>query len=201
MSGASFAVGSVTLDRLHLLVAELRKWNPAINLVAASTLADAWRRHIAESAHLADLVEPPVHWADLGSGGGFPGLVVAILLAERSPQSRITLVESDGRKAAFLRQTATLAGVSVVVINRRIEEVPALRAGVVSARALAPLVRLLPLVHRHIAPDGIGLLPKGVRVAEELASVAGTWSFDLRRHPAPSTGGGDVLEIRNLRHA
>jgi 16S rRNA (guanine527-N7)-methyltransferase len=200
MSGAPFTAGEATLDRLHLLVAELRKWNPAINLVAAATLADAWTRHIAESAHLADLVAPPAHWADLGSGGGFPGLVVAILLAERSPGSRVTLVESDGRKAAFLRQTAFLAGVSVAVIDRRIEEVPPLRAGVVSARALAPLGRLLPLVHRHLAPEGTGLLPKGARVAEELASVAGTWSFDLRRHPAAGAGGGDVLEIRNLRH-
>ncbi len=194
------AAGPQTLARLETLVALLRKWNPAINLVAPSTLADAWNRHIVDSARLADLVPAPPHWADLGSGAGFPGLVVAILLQERSPETRVTLVESDGRKAAFLRTAAQTAGASATVLNARIEAAPPLEAQVVSARALAPLHRLLPLAQRHLAPGGTCLFPKGARVAEELASVAGTWSFGLVRHPSPGPDGGEVLEIRNPRH-
>lgn len=193
--------GPETVARLETLVALVRKWNPAINLVAPSTLADAWDRHIADSARLADLVPAPAHWADLGSGAGFPGLVVAILLAERSPATRMTLVESDSRKAVFLHSAAQATGVAVDIRNARIETLVPLGAQVVSARALAPLDRLLPLAHRHLAPGGTGLFPKGARVAEELASVAGTWSFDLVRHPSPDPGGGEVLELRNLRHA
>lgn len=189
-----------TLERLQTLVALLRKWNPAINLVAPSTLADAWTRHVVDSAGLVDLVAAPTHWADLGSGAGFPGLVVAILLQERAPSTRVTLVESDGRKAAFLRTASQATGVAVTILNDRIEALPPLGAQVVSARALAPLSRLLPLAQRHLAPGGTCLFPKGARVAEELASVAGTWSFGLVRHPGQGSGGGEVLEIRNPRH-
>lgn len=189
-----------TLARLETLVALVRKWNPAINLVAPSTLAEAWDRHIVDSARLINLVPPPALWADLGSGAGFPGLVIAILLAEQSPGTRVTLVESDGRKAAFLHSAAHATGVTVDVRNARIEALAPLEAQVVSARALAPLDRLLPLAHRHLAAGGTCLFPKGARVAEELASVSGTWSFDLARHPSPDAGGGEILELRNLRH-
>jgi 16S rRNA (guanine527-N7)-methyltransferase len=188
------------LARLQTLLALLRKWNPAINLVAPSTLADAWNRHVLDSAGLVNIVSPPAHWADLGSGAGFPGLVVAILLHDRAPDTKVTLVESDGRKAAFLRTVAQATGVAVTVIADRIESVPPLGAQVVSARALAPLDRLLPMAQRHLAPGGTCLFPKGVRVAEELASVAGTWSFGLVRHPSHGPGGGEVLEIRNPHH-
>jgi 16S rRNA (guanine527-N7)-methyltransferase len=189
-----------TLARLETLIALLRKWNPAINLVAPSTLDEAWDRHVVDSARLASLVAPPVHWVDLGSGAGFPGLVVAILLHERAPASRVTLIESDGRKAAFLRSAAQATGVPLTVLDARIETVPPLGAEVVSARALAPLDRLLHLAQRHLASGGTCLFPKGARVAEELASVAGTWSFDLIRHAAHGPGGGEVLEIRNPHH-
>lgn len=193
-------VGPETVARLEALVALVRKWNRAINLVAPSTLADAWERHVLDSARLVDLVAAPARWADLGSGAGFPGLVVAIILAERSPETRVTLVEADGRKAAFLHRAAQAAGVTVDIRNARIEALAPLGAEVLSARALAPLDRLLPLAHRHLAPGGTCLFPKGARVAEELASVAGTWSFDLVRHPSADPGGGEVLELRNLRH-
>jgi 16S rRNA (guanine527-N7)-methyltransferase len=189
-----------TRTRLETLVALVRKWNPAINLVAPSTLENAWDRHIADSAYLVDLVPPPPHWADLGSGAGFPGLVVAILLAERSPATRVTLVESDGRKAAFLHTAARTLGVSIDVRNARVEALAPLDAQVVSARALAPLDRLLPLALPHLADGGVCLFPKGARAAEELASASGSWSFDLIRHPPPTAAGGEVLEIRNLRH-
>jgi 16S rRNA (guanine527-N7)-methyltransferase len=188
------------LGRLQTLVALLQKWNPAINLVSPSTVAESWNRHVVDSARLVDLVPAPTHWADLGSGAGFPGLVVAILLHGREKRTRVTLVESDGRKAAFLRSAAQATGVAVDVLNDRIEAIPSLQADIVSARALAPLDRLLPLAERHLAPGGACLFPKGARVNEELASVAGTWSFDVVRHPSQGTGGGEVLEIRNLQH-
>lgn len=192
--------GTETVEKLKLLVVQLRKWNTAINLVSPATLEDAWSRHVEDSARLAVLVAPPRRWVDLGSGAGFPGLVVAALLAERSPSSEVALVESDRRKAVFLRTTAVLMGLSVKVWDSRVEQVPPLAGGVVSARALAPLDRLLPMASRHLAENGVCLFPKGARVAEELASVAGKWSFDVVRHRSANTGQGDVLEIRNLRH-
>lgn len=200
MTGLDIPAGSRTLARLERLASLVRKWNPAINLVAPSTVADLWHRHIVDSAALADLVPAPQDWADLGSGAGFPGLVVAVILADRAPESRVTMVESDRRKAAFLRTAVGDLDVAVRIIDQRIEAIPPLGAQVVSARALAPLDRLLPLAARHLAPGGRFLFPKGIRAAEELASVAGTWSFDLVRHASAMPGGGEVLEIGNLRH-
>ncbi len=169
------ATSDTTRTRLETLVALVRKWNPTINLVAPSTLENAWDRHIADSACLVDLVPPPQRWADLGSGAGFPGLVVAILLAERSPATRVTLVESDGRKAAFLHTAARTLDVSIDVRNARIEALAPLDAQVVSARALAPLDRLFPLALR--------ILPLVVSASSPRARAQ---SRNL--HPSPDHG-------------
>jgi 16S rRNA (guanine527-N7)-methyltransferase len=194
-------VASATLDRLRRHVAELVRWNKAINLVAASTLPDAWERHVSDSAQLVPLAPAnPSHWVDLGSGAGFPGLVVAIILAETSPETRVTLVESDRRKATFLREVARAAGLATTIIAERIETTTPLGADVVSARALAPLDALIPLAARHMATDGTALFPKGARADKELASAAATWSFSVERLPSTTDTTAEVLRMKGLKH-
>lgn len=194
-------VSAATEARLRRQLAELERWNGAINLVAKSTLADAWDRHIADSAQLLLLApETPVHWADLGSGAGFPGLVVAIILAERSPETRVTLVESDRRKATFLRESVRGLGLTTTVLAERIETITPLCADVVSARALARLEKLLPLTVRHIAPDGIALFLKGAAAQSELAMVCGAWSFSLERLPSQTDPTSEILRLKDLIH-
>ncbi len=135
-------VSRETLERLNVIAAQVRKWQPRINLVAPSTLETLWERHIEDSMQLLPLAPAEFRtWLDLGSGGGFPALVVAALYAEQ-PERRFVLVESNGKKCSFLRETARLAGLRIEVKPNRIEDFAAVNAerfDVVSARALAPL--------------------------------------------------------------
>lgn len=171
-------VSRETYDTLHAYVALLRKWNAHINLVAASTLPDFWERHIRDSAQLfSHAPETTRHWVDLGSGGGLPGLVCAVLAKQFLPECRFTLVESDARKAAFLTTAIRDLEVNARVLVARAEDAPVQNAGIVSARALAPLSQLLEWVARHIAKEGVALLPKGKNYAEELAVARREWQF------------------------
>lgn len=173
-------VSRETLDGLHAYAALLQKWNAHINLVAASTLPDFWDRHIIDSAQL--FTHAPAnarHWVDLGSGGGLPALVCAILAKEHLPECQFTLVESDARKAAFLVTAVREFGLNAKVLTTRAETTPPQSADVVSARALAPLPQLLEWVGRHLAKDGVALLPKGKNYTEELAAAQREWHFDL----------------------
>lgn len=159
----------------------LQHWQKTINLVAPATLPQVWHRHFADSAQLVALAPPePKTWVDLGSGAGFPGLVVAILLAE-SGKSQVTLVESDSRKAAFLREAARQVAVPVDILAVRIEAAATrfiLRhVDVVSARALAPLVRLVGLAQPFLGPGTVCLFPKGREAARELQAAEKEWEF------------------------
>ena len=139
----SLDVSRETIDRLSHFEQTLLKWNPKINLVSKSSLQDIWTRHIVDSAQVFLLAEDHIskeedsNWLDIGSGGGFPGLVIAILAAERATRLSVTLIESDKRKAAFLRTAARECGVRVKVISNRIEKVDPQNADFLSARALA----------------------------------------------------------------
>jgi 16S rRNA (guanine527-N7)-methyltransferase len=176
-------VSRETRVRLDAIVSQLRKWQARINLVAPSTMAEIESRHVKDSLQLAALAPEATRWVDLGSGGGFPGLVVAAVLADR-PDARMTLIESNAKKCAFLRETARVAGLPVTVICERIEvAVPALKGGyeVVSARALAPLSQLLDYAEPLLATGTIGLFPKGQDVDDELQSALQAWNlaYDL----------------------
>jgi len=185
-----------------VLAVLLRKWNPAINLVAPSTLDELEERHIADSLQLVSLAPPgPKHWADLGSGGGFPGLVVAAVLAERAPAARVTLVESDRRKASFLRTAARGMGLDVTVRAERAEAIAPLGAEVVSARALAPLHTLLGLAERHMAAGGLALFPKGARAQEEIEVARKQWRFVLESHMSRTDPQASVLVVREITRA
>jgi len=199
MSDLGLNVSRETSERLDSYAALLGKWNAAINLVSKSSLADLRTRHFADSAQLLALCPPTArHWADLGSGGGFPGLVIAILAAESLPDLSVTLVESDGRKAAFLSAVVRETGIRTTVVADRIESLAPLAADVLSARALAPLPQLLTFAEQHLAPKGRALFPKGATHRSEVAESLAEWRFDLREHPSKTDAHAVILEIEGV---
>lgn len=175
----------------------IRRWNPAINLVAPSTLDDLWNRHIADSTQLADLAPQAGTWVDVGSGGGLPGIVVAIC----RPRLAVTLLDSDARKGTFLRTCIReLDLANCRVETDRIERHPPAGADHVSARALAPMPKLVPYVVRHLRPGGTAWLMKGENWKAEVDSVKTSWHFDLREHPSRTQAGAAILELTGIRH-
>lgn len=194
-------VSRETLEKLLVYLDLLEKWNPSINLVARSTLADGWDRHIADSAQVL-LQEPVGHdWVDLGSGAGFPGLVCAIISAEISPGRRFTLVEADNRKAQFLRTVSRETNTPITVKAQRIEVVPPLQADVITARAFAPLDRLLESIERHMRPEGVALLLKGRNFQEEIDAALERWSFQTQISRSRTSPEAVVIKINEVRRA
>lgn len=199
---AGLDVSRETFDRLTALVALLQKWNPAINLVARSTIAEIWTRHIVDSAQLYRLAPSQVlHWVDLGSGGGFPGLVIGILAHELDPTRRVSLVEADQRKATFLRQASRELGLTnITVLSDRIESIPPLSADVLSARALSALSQLCGFALRHLSPSGLALFPKGVQHRAEIADAEQNWCFDVSILPSETDPAAVVLAMKAIQH-
>lgn len=196
---ARMNVSRETCAKLEHYERLLRKWSRAINLVARPTLEDIWTRHFLDSAQLHSLApETARTWADLGSGGGFPGLVIAILAAERSPFVEVTLVEADRRKAAFLTTVSREMGLNVRIHAQRIEALAPLGADVVSARALAPLVQLLDYARRHLAPGGIALFPKGAAVDAEIDEALASQKLQVHKSPSWTDPRSTVLRIEGL---
>lgn len=197
---ASTGVSRETLQRFDIYAGLLQKWNPAINLVAKTTLAHLWDRHFFDSAQLFDLApENASKWLDLGSGGGFPGLVIAILAHERAANLQITCVESDQRKAVFLRTVIRETGINAEVLTARIEDLPPQGADIISARALAPLRELIGLAEPHLAPHGIALFPKGAQVANEMTDALETWAFRVDEYPSRTDDQAVILKIGDIR--
>lgn len=191
-------VSRETFSRLETIADLLTKWQKTINLVSPATIPELWTRHIADSLQLVTHVGDDVRaWVDLGSGGGFPGLVVAAVLAEREG-GHVDLVESDSRKSAFLREAARLADLPVRVHPQRIEQVAeALAPGkqVVSARALAPLPKLLALAAPFFAAGAIGIFPKGKDWQRELTEARKDWTLDLELRDSLSDPHGKILVV------
>ena len=196
-------VSRETLERLAIFEAEFRKWSARINLAAPSTLPELWQRHILDSAQLFALKPEATSWLDLGSGGGFPGAILAILLTERT-DGHIELVESNNKKAAFLRTVLGGLGAPAIVHVCRIEEAFSRMASpqIVTARALAPLPRLLHLAAPWLNADyeeaATALFHKGREYASELAESHDEWRFDLVEHPSKIDPEGRILEISGV---
>ncbi|WP_136443407.1 16S rRNA (guanine(527)-N(7))-methyltransferase RsmG [Pacificoceanicola onchidii] len=194
-------VSRETKHRLEIYIDLLTRWNKKINLVSPNTLPEVWTRHVLDSAQLLSLSrQTSGSWVDLGSGGGFPGMVVAILTAEEKPDIQVTMVESDQRKSAFLRTVARETGLTIHVKSERIENTKLPPATIVSARALAPLNTLLGFVEQHIAPDGKALLPKGAQWEEEVATAKESWSFTSKVHKSKTNQDAVILEIGEISH-
>ncbi len=205
----AFRVSRETLGRLETYAELLRTWQKTINLVAASTVEDVWHRHFADSAQLLVLAPAgAVRWLDLGSGAGFPGLVVGMLLAERGG-CRLTLLESDARKCAFLREVVRQTGlgplVTVDILADRIETAAnTTKVGIVdviSARALAPLDRLLGWCQPFFGPSTLALLSKGRDVEAELLAARRLWAFEADLTVSRTLADGRIVAVRALRPA
>lgn len=200
---AGIAVSRETLERLKTYQALLEKWQAKINLVSPTTISDAWSRHFEDSAQVAAALPAPKDGAtvlyDLGSGAGFPGLVLATMRSDVA----LTLIESDSKKCAFLQTVSRETGVAVRVDNRRIEaaaaDLPA--PDVVSARALASLSELLALCAPWIEanPALTLIFPKGTRAAEEVAEARKSWEFDLSEIASQTERGAKILTLKQCR--
>lgn len=197
-----FNVSRETLERLEIFETILLKWNPRINLVSKNSLPFLWERHIADSIQVFDCAEESVKtWLDIGSGGGFPGIIVGILAAERDSKTKVTLIESDQRKTAFLRSAARECGIDITILNERIEKVPAQKADILSARAVADLDILLEFSERHLAEQGTALFPKGASWKKEVDNAALRWRFDVEPITSLTESEAVVLKIKGVTRA
>lgn len=198
----TFKVSHETIHSLQRYVELLEHWQKTTNLVAPSTLPEVWSRHIADSAQLAGLAPNARLWLDLGSGGGFPGLVVAILKSG-DPEFRMHLVESNQKKCAFLSDVVRALKAPVDIHAMRIEQfaekAQSLRPDVVSARALAPLTRLLELAEPFLREETRGIFLKGRDTATEIATAEARWQFDCVCHPSLTADDARIVEVQNLR--
>jgi 16S rRNA (guanine527-N7)-methyltransferase len=198
-SSEDLSVSRETISALRRLEELLQKWNQKINLVSKSTLDQTWKRHIVDSAQIFDLIPSWRLWADLGSGGGFPGLVVAILAKEKCPETKTVLVESDRRKAVFLRTAIRDLELSATVHSERIENLNRMGADVVSARALADLPLLLYYASGHLREGGSAVFLKGSTWKQEVETARKDWLFSLAVHESKTDPAAAILEIKDIR--
>ena len=193
-------VSRETFLRLKEYEKLLFKWNAKINLVSRSTLDNFWNRHVLDSAQfLSSVGEKAGKWVDLGSGGGLPGLVVAILSDEIEPVNKLFLVEADARKAVFLKTVCRELGLKVEVYNNRIEELPPIFANIVSARALAPLKTLCLYAKNHLEKDGVAVFAKGENWKAELVEAQKKWIFSYEAVKSTLHEGSVVLVLRGIK--
>jgi 16S rRNA (guanine527-N7)-methyltransferase len=189
-----FPVSRETLARLEAYAELLTRWSARINLVGRDTLPDLWRRHMLDSAQLRPLVpDDAKSLIDLGSGAGFPGLVLAILGVPD-----VELVEADSRKAAFLREAARITAAAVTLRPCRVAAVPPHAVDVVTARALAPLDRLLDLAEPFIGRETVCLFPKGERAVPELTLARKGWTMSASMHRSIADPRGVVLRLHKV---
>ena len=191
-------VSRETFERLEVYVALIEKWNPKINLVSKSSLPEIWDRHIWDSAQIFDIAVEGSVWADFGSGGGLPGIVLAIFAKELRPDMQFYLVESDQRKCAFLRNVVREVGLNVKVHAERIEVLDPIGASVISARALTDLNGLLEFVERHSAKNGVAILPKGETWEKEILQAQENWSFEYEEITSKTNNDAAILKIKDF---
>lgn len=195
-----YPVSRETFERLKILVARVEEWQKKTNLVAPSTLNDMWSRHIADSLQCIKLKPQARHWVDIGSGGGFPGLVIAAVMADYQGSS-IDLIESIQKKCSFLRQVNRQMKAPAKVHCDRIENISSNinQPEIVTARALAALPLLFELASPWLLNGAIALFHKGREFEAELADCDGLWSFDLINHESVISTDSVILEISNLK--
>lgn len=189
---ADYNVSRETLAKFDRYAELLQLWNPKINLVGPGTLPDLWSRHFIDSAQLFSFL-PEGRLVDLGSGAGFPGLALAIL-----GRVDVHLVESDQRKSVFLREVARETKTTITVHAKRIEDIDPLSADVVTARALAPLERLVPWAWRHMNPSGQMVFLKGADLDNEIAVLGRRWNFSAARFTSRTAPDAAIVRLTDL---
>ncbi len=207
-------VSRETAERFETWRALIEAWSRRINLVGPSTLEDFWSRHALDSVQIVDLVpktdeaDGPRRWVDIGSGAGFPGLAVALVLEGAGRADEVHLVEANQKKAAFLREAVRATGSRAIVRAQRVEELgagrgrgaPAERFDVITARACAPLTRLLGYAHPLWKENSVGVFLKGREAEAELTAACKSWRFQLELQPSRSDPDGRVVLIKRLEH-
>lgn len=194
-------VSRETEKRLDIYVELLLRWQQTTNLISPATIPQLWTRHIADSLQLVDLAPGAKTWVDLGSGGGFPAIPIACVLAG-TPGAMVHLVESNGKKAAFLREVIRATGVPAQVHAERIEKFVSSAVNTVdavSARALAPLKTLCDQAFPLIEQGAIGLFLKGLDVESELTEASKYWTLEAIKVPSKTSPDGCVVIVRNLK--
>ncbi|MCH8861982.1 MAG: 16S rRNA (guanine(527)-N(7))-methyltransferase RsmG [Proteobacteria bacterium] len=193
-------VSHETLDRLKIFAALLERWQAKMNLVGPGSMDEMWRRHFFDSAQLLPLVRAAhpdsenLLWLDLGSGAGFPGLVLAILGA-----GEVHLVESNGRKCAFLRQVIRETGAAAVVHNARSEDLPAMKPDVITSRALGDVEKILELGEKFLGAHTEIWLHKGQHIEKELTRATISWIMQVEKHPSRSDPSGTILCLKGIQ--
>ncbi|MSO64706.1 MAG: 16S rRNA (guanine(527)-N(7))-methyltransferase RsmG [Alphaproteobacteria bacterium] len=192
---AATSVSRETLDQLRAHVDLLRKWQTRINLIGDRTALDVWNRHVMDSAQLFPFIRVGSSIADVGSGAGFPGLVLSIM-----GLPNVSLIESDTRKAVFLREAIRITGAPASVLNRRVDDLESAPFDVIVARAFAPLARLLASVARLIGPSTALLLLKGQDIESELTEASKYWKMTTEVLSSATDPSGRILLIREINH-
>jgi 16S rRNA (guanine527-N7)-methyltransferase len=194
-------VSRETMNRLDRFVEVLLRWQQHTNLISASSVQHLWTRHVADSLQLLALAPEAKIWADLGSGGGFPGLALACALADK-PGAKVHLVESKAKKCAFLREAAEAAGVPVDIHGERIEDFvrhPPKSLDMVTARALKPLAELLYLAYPLLMTGAKALFLKGQDIEAELTEASKCWNIQTRLVPSLTDARGRIVVIESLK--
>ena len=197
-----FSVSRESFDRLNTYAGLLGKWQSRINLIAASTTGQIWPRHIADGLQIIEMLPRGARTiVDIGSGSGIPGIVIAIMCREQ-PGARVHMVESNNKKAAFLREAVRVTAAAGTVHHSRIEDLGAKDiqspVDVVTARAVAPLVQLLDLAHPFVKNGALGLFHKGQDVDIELTAATKYWKLDYGLRPSKIDSRGCILEIKEM---
>ena len=197
---ASVGVSRETMEGLIRFVSLLERWNQKLNLVSSGSLEDVWERHVRDSAQLAQWFPRSARrYLDIGSGAGFPGLVLALCLRGEGMDLSTTLVESDRRKAEFLRHAIRELGLTAKVISERIERCEPLHADVITARAVAPLSHLLGFAVQQLGDRGRALFPKGRNWNDEIRDARQFFRFEVTPHQSSTDSSAAVLEIWDIR--
>lgn len=196
------SVSRETLEKLDIFCRLVVKWNPAVNLVSKSTIPNIWQRHMLDSAQLFTL--SPVdacQWLDIGSGAGFPGVVVSILSVELKQDLKVTLVEADRRKAVFLAEAIRILDLPAVVICQRAETLKPQDADIVSARAVTSLDGLCHHAHKHLKRKGLAIFPKGVAAAAEIEEARNNWRFTIDIKSSKTDPSASILLLKDITSA
>ncbi|MBC6443624.1 MAG: 16S rRNA (guanine(527)-N(7))-methyltransferase RsmG [Rhodobacteraceae bacterium] len=198
---ADVGISGEIIENLQIYLDLLKKWNARINLVSEKSLKDAWTRHFKDSAQLWEHSGDGGKWLDMGSGAGFPGMVLAIINHGEGNRYRFCLVESDARKCAFLRTVSRETKINTEIITIRIENLPFQKADVISARALASLTDLLSYAKPHLKNGGFALYLKGQKCGEEVEKAKKMWYFRSRLFPSSIDSNAFVAKIWDLKRA
>lgn len=196
-----YNVSRETLDKLKVYEGSLVQWQEKLNLVSNSSLVNAWERHFIDSIQLYQYIpENAKSLYDLGSGAGFPGMVLAIMAEGRTPSLNVSLVESISKKTLYLNEVKDITSAKVNVVNKRLEELPSEKIDIITSRALTALNKLFEYSFRFCHENTVLIFPKGKKHLEEIKEAKKDWLFDVSIHKSDTSDEAAVLIVKNLKN-